>query len=247
MLQHTSEKLYQCSQDDKSYSDITNVKGNKTVHTSEENGNCRFSCPECDYTSKQTYHLEKHMLSHKILICSECEYHCKGKGEMRQHKKIHLMHFSSSSKISATILKENSNSASHTLKNCNENNSKQFKVIDNEVDRKITGITPILKKRGISPSISETSSKKIQVDSSLDTDIVVDPSDVIQQSKAVNQMEQLQINDKDSTPNIDLDLEAQITNSDISCLERIELIRRINIDSQFKYATLILIYLKTAL
>ena len=66
-----------------------------TVHTNEETGNSKLSCPECDYTSQQKYHLEKHMLSDKILICSGCEFHCKGKGKMKQHKKIHVTNVSS--------------------------------------------------------------------------------------------------------------------------------------------------------
>ena len=68
---------------------------------------------------------------------------------------------SSSNEICGTIFKGNTNSTLHILKDCNEKQSNQSKVVDNAKGHKqTTGITPALKKRSTSPSIFETSCKK---------------------------------------------------------------------------------------
>ena len=89
-----------------------------TIH----NVNVTFSCPECDYVSSRKDNLKRHMVSHKIMMCSKCNFFCKGKGEMRLHMETHLSK-SFSCTMCGDVFAKNCNLTRHMLYSCNKKHS----------------------------------------------------------------------------------------------------------------------------
>ena len=77
MLLH---KLLNCSECEYTCKGKDNMKLHMLLHDDHSK---EFSCSECDYKTTINNDLKTHMLSHKILTCSQCEYTCKEKDNMK--------------------------------------------------------------------------------------------------------------------------------------------------------------------
>ena len=66
----TREYIYKCCLCKLFFCNDIDLKNHSAAHTSKENADSIFSCPECNFKCNQKSTLSKNWVSHKMLICS---------------------------------------------------------------------------------------------------------------------------------------------------------------------------------
>jgi len=84
-----TEKLYNCSHCNKSFTQSGNLMVHPRSHTMEK----PYTCLQCDYSCTHAGNLKRHKMSHsreKPHACRQCDYTYATAGELKEHNRIHM-------------------------------------------------------------------------------------------------------------------------------------------------------------